>query len=76
MKLPKHRANVFLVERNMVTPEEYYLGKWTSTVVVGVFATHEGAEDFAGACTQEFIEKGYDSAMYSFETKMSTYYDQ
>ena len=76
MKLPKHRANVFLVERNMVTPEDYYLGKWTSTVVVGVFATYDGASDFAGSCIQEYLERGFDPMLFSFETKMSTYYDQ
>jgi hypothetical protein len=65
MKFPKHRANCFLVER--VVDMNY--------CVVGVFPTHEGATEFAGACEQEFIDKDIDKDRYVFQVVMSTFYD-
>lgn len=44
-------------------------------VVVGVFPTDTGADEFAGACTQELIEKGFTQQEFSFEVQMTTYYD-
>lgn len=66
MKFPKHRANCFLVMR--------YINQH-SAVVVGVFPTDSGADEFAGACTQEYLERGFTPAEFSFEVQMTTYYD-
>ena len=66
MKFPKHRANCFLVTRYMTGHR---------SVVVGVFPTDTGADEFAGACSQELIEKGFPPDMFHFEVQMSTYYD-
>lgn len=69
MKLPKHRANVFLVERRVLDNNHH------SYAVVGVFPTPEGADEFAGACKQQFIERGFSEDDFTFTTIMSTYYD-
>jgi hypothetical protein len=45
------------------------------SVVMGVFPTDTGADEFAGACTQEFIEKGFNKDEFHFEVQMTTYYD-
>jgi hypothetical protein len=66
MKFPKHRANCFIVMRYMTGHR---------AVVMGVFPTDTGADEFAGACTQEFIEKGFTSTEFHFEVQMTTYYD-
>lgn len=68
MKFPKHRANVFLVERMSADPA-------VLPVVCGVFPTYDGASDFAGACKQDFIDRGFQDSGYSFQVYMSTYYD-
>jgi hypothetical protein len=65
MKFPKHRANCFVVER--IVDNAY--------CVVGVFPTHEGAVEFAGACEQAFVDKDIDKERYTFGVVMSTYYD-
>ena len=69
MKLPKHRANVFLVERRVLQETI------TSYAVVGVFPTAEGADFFKAACEQEFIERGFDSDNFTFSVVLGTYYD-
>lgn len=66
MKLPKHRTNVYTVERAV-------LGNYA---VVGVFATLEGASNFAGACEQDFKERGFTEDDFVFDVKLSTYYDE
>ena len=70
MKLPKHRANVYVVERRILNP--------TATVsysVVGVFPTAEGADHFAGACAQDFRDRGFSDDDFTFSVVLSTYYD-
>ena len=75
MKMPKHRANVYIVERTVVGT-----GQWGYTcakqTVVGAFNTLQGAEDFAGACAQEFRERGFDEDDFVFDVKLTAYYDQ
>ena len=71
MKLPKHRANVFLVERRILDAD----GLHHNYTVVGVFPTVEGADEYAGACKQNFIERGYVEDDFTFSVIMSTYYD-
>lgn len=70
MKFPKHRANVYVVERRILNP--------TATVsfaVVGVFPTPEGADHFKGACEQEFRDRGFSDDDFTFSVILSTYYD-
>lgn len=69
MKFPKHRANVFLVERMVLHNEVYTYS------VVGVFPTLEAADEFAGTCKQDFIERGFSENDFIFKVAMSTYYD-
>ena len=80
MKLPKHRANVYLVERHVIdegrNSDNTLLYSCWKTTTVGVFNTLQGAEDFAGACAQEFRERGYDDDDYTFDVKLTAYYDQ
>lgn len=72
MKLPKHRSNIFLVERTVLyTPDAI-----PAFCVVGTFLTPEGADDFKGACIQDFVDRGIPEQCYSFRVGMSTYYDQ
>ena len=74
MKMPKHRANVYLVERTVIDEGVGY-SCWKQTVV-GAFNTLHGAEDFAGACAQEFRERGFDDDDFVFDVKLTAYYDQ
>jgi len=69
MKLPKHRANIYVVERRVLN------NIVVSYAVVGVFPTAEGADYFKGACEQEFRDRGFDDADFTFSVVLSTYYD-
>jgi hypothetical protein len=69
MKLPKHRANVYLVERRVLN------NTVVSYACVGIFPTHEGADYFKAACEQEFRERGFDDDDFTFAVVLSTYYD-
>ena len=69
MKFPKHRANVFLVERTVLDKAV------RNYAVVGVFPTPEGADEFAGACHQDFLERGFPEDDFAFKVVMSTFYD-
>lgn len=66
MKFPKNRASIFVVER---VDADY------SSVVCGVFADVQEAEDFAGACKQEWIDKypSWDKHP-QFRVSISTFY--
>lgn len=69
MKLPKHRANVYVVERRILNNVAI------NYAVVGVFPTDEGADHFKGACEQEFRERGFTDDDFTFSVALSTYYD-
>jgi hypothetical protein len=62
MKFPKNRANVYVVMRMGATDQ----------TVCGVFANYDDAEDFAGACKQEWYEKT--GTKLKFEVVLSTFY--
>jgi hypothetical protein len=70
MKLPKHRANVYVVERRVLD-----ISGIVSYAVVGVFPTVEGADHFKGACEQEFHDRGFSDDDFTFNVVLSTYYD-
>lgn len=70
MKFPKHRANVFLVERSTVDKRAI-----RTYAIVGVFPTPESADEFAGACHQDFLERGFPEDDFTFKVVMSTFYD-
>ena len=69
MKLPRHRTNVYLVERRVLN------NTVVSYAVVGVFPTAEGADHFKGACEQDFRDRGFDEGDFTFSVVLSTYYD-
>jgi hypothetical protein len=52
-----------------------YFSNGDSFTVVGVFPTTEGADEFKGACEQEFVDKGVGAEHYDFCVTPSTYYD-
>lgn len=64
MKFPKHRANLFIVTR--FTPDGMFS-------ICGGFPTPEEADDFRGACQQEWDEKT-NGAKALFEVQITTYY--
>lgn len=66
----KHRSNVFVVERRVITNHVW------EHAVIGVFLTYEGADNYAGACTQQFRERGFDEDDFTFYVTMSTYYNE
>lgn len=66
MKL-KNRAYLFLVVRNLVSNGEGQLP-------IASFYTMEGAEEYAGVCQQEFLERNINE--FSFEVVPVIYYDQ
>lgn len=61
MKLPKNRANVYVV---------YRMG--THPAVCGVFTDYEDADNYAGACKQQWLERYGVSA--EFNVQLSTFY--
>lgn len=71
MKFPKHRTNLYLVER------------WTyennATVIVGAFDNIVAADNFRDACLQEWMDKDLvDSNKQDvvFNVVLTTYYDE
>ena len=63
MKFPKHRANIYLVQREM------------DGVVCGAFSTPEGADEFKGACEQEIKDRGLSSDTFKYYVALGTYYE-
>lgn len=66
MKLPKNKTNVYAVVR--------YGGSLLPVALIGVFANNEDADDFAGACKQEWIDKGLSDVDVSFRVELTTFY--
>jgi len=58
VKFPKNRANVYVVMRG--------------DSPCGVFVSYDDAEDYAGACKQEWYEKT--GTKLEFKVVMSTFY--
>lgn len=67
MKFPKHRANLYLVER------------WTyennATVIVGAFDNIVAADNFKDACYQEWMDRDLQDEVV-FNVILTTYYDE
>lgn len=58
MKFPKNRANVYVVQRG--------------EAICGVFLHYDDAEDYAGACKQEWYDKT--GQKLEFKVSLATYY--
>jgi hypothetical protein len=70
MRFPKHRADMFLVERwNRAN---------SATTVVGAFPTLENAVEFKEACEQEWVDKGGEAELVVgdtvFNVALTTFY--
>jgi len=72
MKLPKHRGNLYLVIRTMFNSAT---NCWTECTV-GAFLTQEGADSYAGACSQTFLDRGYSPDDFVFDVRLTAYYDE
>lgn len=74
MKFPKHRADLFLVERTVEYMEDEF-----KTIVIGGFPTSEAADAYKEACEQDMIDKGFgsllDNGIFEFNVTLTTYYD-
>jgi hypothetical protein len=72
LKLPKHRANLFLVER-------WTYGSTYGTTIVGGFSKPQAAEEYKDACAQDLRDRGYgeelDNGQLIFNVVMTTYYE-
>lgn len=66
MKLPKTKTGLYVVGR-------YELGA-NEGIPVGIFATEEGANNYTGACEQEFLDKGITA--YSFRYTYVMFYNE
>lgn len=64
MKFPKHRTNIFVVQRTFPTD-----------AICGVFLSLDGADDFKGECEQSFRDRGFTDDDFNFEVVLSTYYE-
>ena len=73
MKFPKNRANVFVVVRE--DTDEFRL-QLLNTAILGVFGSLEEADNYKGACEQEWKEKMGDWTVDPpiFEIRMTTFY--
>lgn len=63
MKLPKNRDSVYLVVRTDAK----------GVVPIAAFRTMDSADEYSGACEQEFIDRNIDE--YDFKTLAVIYYD-
>lgn len=75
MRFPKHRSNMFVVMRETYYNSPVVYDQLKDSVPVGLFTSAEAADDFRGACEQEFKEKGFDEKDYYFSVVLSTYYE-
>ncbi len=75
MKIPKHRGDMFVVMRETYNESPIIYDDLKDAVPVGVFLSWEAAQDFRGACEQEFKEKGFEWMDYNFSIKLSTFYE-
>ena len=66
MKLPKNKSSVYAVVR--------YSGNLLPSVIIGVFLSMEAADNFAGACKQEWLDKGLFEANGIFGVELTTFY--
>ena len=66
MKLPKTKTGLFLVSRTEL--------ETNFSVPIGIFVTLEAAEDYAGACQQEFTDSGI--SQYDFLVSYVTFYNE
>ena len=70
MKFPKNRAYVYLVSRRAKLVA-YPTG---TGVVLGVFSSLEGADNFRDACKQEWIDQVGNNDEVSFHVDISIFY--
>ncbi len=70
MKFPKNRANVFHVVRYHYVSN----GEMGGGINVGTFSDVGNADDFRGACEQEWRDKLGDEANTLFLVEMGTFY--
>jgi len=75
MKFPKHRSDMFIVMRETYYNSDIVYDQLKDSTPVGVFVKWGDADDFRGACEQEFKEKGFDEKDYYFSVVLSTYYE-
>jgi len=66
MKLPKNRDTVYLVVRQQAQLEE--------TVPIACFRTPERADEYAGACSQDFDD--HNIKTFEFNVQAVIYYDE
>lgn len=66
MKLPKSKTGLFVVCRHVMAAEE--------GIPVGIFLTHESADNYAGACEQQMLEKGLST--FNFRVHYVIFYNE
>ena len=66
MKLPKTKTGLFVVVRKELDTEVI--------VPIGIFVTLEAAEDYSGACLQDFTDSGI--TQFDFFVSYVTFYNE
>lgn len=66
MKLPKNKTTLTGVFRRNNQDD--------TEITVAVFRTPEGADNYAGACQQDLLDRGFTE--FTFGTGAVTYYDE
>ena len=66
MKLPKSKTGLFVVCRHEMAADE--------GVPIGIFVTHESAEDYANKCEGELNDKGI--TVFHFRTHYVMFYNE
>ena len=66
MKLPKTKTGLYVVMRHLHTSDDGF--------PVGIFATEEGADNYAGKCEQEFLDHGVN--IYHFRKTYTSFYNE
>lgn len=66
MKLPKTKTGLFVVSR--------YENGSDDGCPIGIFVTAEAADNYAGACEQEFKDKGI--LIYNFRSQYVMFYNE
>lgn len=65
-----NRGNMFVVIRTTMD----VTGAWANPAVVGAFTDMDQADDYRGACEQQWLDKVGNVKHVNFEVQLTTYY--
>lgn len=70
VKLPKNKTTVYSVVRQTMD----VTGGWVNPTTLAIFELYDVATDYAGACYQEWADKGADPQYVDFSVQAAPFY--